>query len=215
MDISYALGRLSQYLANPVVRHWNAVLRVFRYLKGTLYYCLSYGFNSTLKLYRCLQGFTDADYAAASDRMSISAYVFVFNGAAIAWSSKKQRTISTSTMEAEYIALYTGAKQAVWLRELFLELGQGEFLSNEVGQPVKVYGDNQGALALVENPEHHQRTKHIDVQYHYIRHLVSTRKVEIEYYPTDKMAADALTKPLARTKLLQCLKLTFGALDTE
>jgi hypothetical protein len=74
--------------------------------------------------------------------MSISAYIFVFNGAAIAWSSKKQRTISTSTIEAEYIALYTGAKQAVWLRELFLELGQSEFLSNEVGQPVKVYGDN-------------------------------------------------------------------------
>ena len=67
----------------------------------------------------------------------------------------------------------------------------------------------------MENLEHYQRTKHIDVQYHYIRHLVSTRKVEIEYYPIDKMAADALTKPLARTKLLQCLKLTFGALDTK
>ena len=118
------------------------MLRVFRYLKGTLYYCLSYGFSPTLKLYHSLQGFTDADYAAALDRMSISAYVFIFNGAAIAWSSKKQCTISTSTVEAEYIALYTGAKQAVWLRELFLELGQGEYLSNKVGQPVKIYGDN-------------------------------------------------------------------------
>jgi hypothetical protein len=105
-------------------------------------------------------------------------------------------------MEAEYIALYTSAKQAVWLRELFLKLGQGEYLSNKVGQPVKIYSNNQGALALVENPEHHQRTKHIDVQYHYIRHLVSTRKVEIKYYPMDKMAVDALTKPLAKTKLL-------------
>jgi hypothetical protein len=74
--------------------------------------------------------------------MSISAYVFIFNGAAIAWSSKKQRTISTSTVETKYIALYTGAKQAIWLRELFLELGQGEYLSNKVGQPVKIYGDN-------------------------------------------------------------------------
>jgi hypothetical protein len=213
MDISYALGRLSQHLAEPVVRHWNAVLRVFRYLKGTLYYQLSYGFGPSKGL--SLEGFTDADYAGGPDRVSISAYAFTFNGAAIAWSSKKQRTVSTSTVEAEYIALCTGAKQAVWLRELFIELGQDQFLSGNPGQPVRIYGDNQGALALVENPENHQRTKHIDVQYHYIRYLVDTKKVEVDYCPTDEMAADALTKPLARTKLLRCLRITFGLLDNE
>lgn len=68
---------------------------------------------------------------------------------------------------------------------------------------------------MVENLEHYQRTKHIDVQYHYIRHLVSTKRVEIEYCPIDEIAADALTKPLARTKLLQYLQLMLRALDTE
>jgi hypothetical protein len=110
-----------------------------------------------------LEGFTDADYASAQDRISISAYTFIFNRAAIAWSSKRQRAISTSTLEAEYIALCAGAKQAVWLRGLFIELGQDKFLSKNPGRSVLLYGDNQGALALVENPENHARTKHIDV----------------------------------------------------
>ncbi len=214
MDISYALRRLSQHLSQPTIRHWNAVLCIFRYLKGTLYYRLSYGLCPSLRSL-ILEGFADADYASGPDRVSISAYVFTFNGAAIAWSSKRQRTVSTSTVEAEYIALCSAAKQAVWLRSLFLELGQGQFLLDTPGQPVQVYGDNQGTLALVENPENHQRTKHIDIQYHYIRHLVNTARVEVAYCPTDQMAADALTKPLAKTKLLRCLRITFGDLSTE
>jgi hypothetical protein len=142
--------------------------------------------------------------------VSISAYTFIFNGASIAWSSKRQRTIATSTVEAEYIALCTGAKQAVWLRGLFIELGQDKFLSKAPGKPVLLYGDNQGALALVENPENHARTKHIDVQYHYIRHLVGNKSITTAYCSTDQMAADVLTKPLAKVKLLRCLETTFG-----
>jgi hypothetical protein len=207
MDITYAVGRLSQHLIDPTIRHWNAVLRVFRYLKGTIYYCLTFRLGVGDGI---LEGYTDADYAAAQDRISISAYVFMFNGAAISWSSKRQRTISTSTVEAEYIALCTGAKQAVWLRGLFIELGQARFLSKTPGKSVRIFGDNQGALALVENPENHARTKHIDVQYHYIRHLVGKGSIITAFCPTDEMAADALTKPLAKTKLLKCLRTTFG-----
>ena len=118
-------------------------------------------------------------------------------------------------MEAEYIALCTGAKQAVWLRGLFMELGQAHYLLESPGNPVQIYSDNQGALALVDNPENHQRTKHIDIQYHYIRHLAGTKKVEIAYCPTDEMAADALTKPLAKAKLVRCLRIAFGKLDSE
>jgi len=158
-----------------------------------------------------LEGFTDADYASAQDRISISAYTFIFNGAAIAWSSKRQRAISTSTLEAEYIALCAGAKQAVWLRGLFIELGQDKFLSKDPGRSVLLYGDNQGALALVENPENHARTKHIDVQYHYIRYLVGNGSVSTAYCPTDQMAADILTKPLTKVKHLRCLETTFGS----
>jgi len=124
---------------------------------------------------------------------------------------KRQQAISTSTLEAKYIALCAGAKQAVWLRELFIKLGQDKFLSKDPGRSVLLYGDNQGALALVENPENHARTKHINVQYHYIRYLVGNGSVSIAYCPTDQMAADVLTKPLTKVKLLRCLKTTFGS----
>ncbi len=97
---------------------------------------------------------------------------------------------------------------------MLLEPGQGQFLSNGPGQPVRIYGDNQGALALVENPGNHQRTKHIDVQYHYVRYLVGTGRVEVPYCSTDEMAADALTKPLIKVKLLRCLGIMFGDLST-
>jgi hypothetical protein len=212
MDITYAVGRLSQHLIDPTIRHWNAVLRVFRYLRGTTDYCLVFKLGSgNVDANARLEGFTDADYASAQDRISISAYTFIFNGAAIAWSSKRQRAISTSTLEAEYIALCAGAKQAVWLRGLFIELGQDKFLSKDPGRSVLLYGDNQGALALVENPENHARTKHIDVQYHYIRYLVGNGSVSTAYCPTDQMAADVLTKPLTKVKLLRCLETTFGS----
>ena len=206
-DIAYAVGRLSQHLIDPTVRHWNAVLRVFRYLRGTIYYCIVYNLGASNAT---LTGYTDADYASALDRVSISAYTFIFNGAAIAWSSKRQRTISTSTVKAEYIALCADAKQAVWLRRLFIELGQGQFLSDNPRKSVLLYGDNQGALALVENPENHARTKHIDVQYHYVRYLVGNGSVSIAYCPTDQMVADVLTKPLAKVKYIRCLEAIFG-----
>jgi hypothetical protein len=210
MDITYAVGRLSQHLIDPAIRHWNAVLRAFRYLRGTTDYSLVFKLGSDNGNAR-LEGFTNANYASAQNRVSISAYTFIFNRAAIAWSSKRQRAISTSTLEAEYIALCAGAKQAVWLRGLFIKLGQDKFLSKDPGRSVLLYGDNQGALALVENPENHARTKHIDVQYHYIRYLVGNGSVSTAFCPTDQMAAEVLTKPLTKVKLLRCLDTTFGS----
>jgi hypothetical protein len=101
-----------------------------------------------------------------------------------------QRSVSTSTAEAEYHALAYAGKEAVWIRSL---LGQLGFTQD---QPMTIYGDNQGALALSENPEFHARTKHIDVSAHYIRELTEDHIVKLEYKPTDEMLADCLTKPL-------------------
>jgi hypothetical protein len=83
-------------------------------------------------------------------------------------------------------------------------------LSEVPGKPVLLYGDHQSALPLVENPENHARTKHIDVQYHYIRYLVENKSITTAYYPTNQMAADVLTKPLAKVRLLRCLETTSG-----
>ena len=107
-----------------------------------------------------------------------------------------QRSVSTSTTEAEYYAYAYAGKEAVWLRALLAQLGFIEYLQG----PTLVYGDNQGAIALVKNPEFHARTKHIDVSAHYIRELVEDRMVKLEYIETERMLADVLTKLLKRVK---------------
>jgi hypothetical protein len=117
-------------------------------------------------------------------------YVFLLSKGAITWSSKMQRSISTSTTEAEYHALAYAGKEAVWIRSLLQQLGR------QVLQSTMLYGDNQGAIALVGNPEFHARTKHIDVSAHYIRELAEDQMVDVQYMPTDQMLADCLTKPL-------------------
>ena len=101
-----------------------------------------------------------------------------------------QRSISTSTIEAEYHALAYAGKEAVWIRRFLQQLGQ------EPLGPTTIYGDNQGAIALVRNPEFHARTKHIDVNAHHIRELAEDQAVTVQYTPTDQMLADCLTKPL-------------------
>ena len=96
-------------------------------------------------------------------------YVYLLYGAAVTWAMRKQLSISTSTTEAEYVGLCNAAKEAVWLRNLFEDLGRGQYAGGE--HAVRIYSDNQGALRLTGNPEFHARSKHIDVQYHYVRKL--------------------------------------------
>jgi hypothetical protein len=218
-DISFAVNKLSQYCSDPTVRHWNGILRIFRYLSGTEDYSLHFGPGTDGRVENLL-GYADADYASSLDRISTSAYVFTFGGAAISWSSKKQRTVATSTVEAEYIALCSAAKHGVWLRNLFSELGQAKFLGGDppdryTAQAVHILGDNQGGLALANNPENHARTKHIDVQYHYTRHLLATGALTISYCPTENMLADILTKPLPKVRILRLLEGLFGQRSKE
>src|SRR4051812_32800031 len=96
-------------------------------------------------------------------------YVYILRGAVVTWAARKQQSISTSTTEAEYVGLCNAAKEAVWLRNLLENLGRGRYAGE---QATLVQGDNQGALRLVGNPEFHARSKHIDVQYHYVRELL-------------------------------------------
>jgi hypothetical protein len=126
-------------------------------------------------------------------------YAFLLGGAAITWASRKQQSISTSTTEAEYVGLCNTAKEAVWIRNLLQHIGRGQYAGKE--QATLIYGDNQGALRLVANPEFHARSKHIDVQYHYIRELLQAGTIRTEYIRTTEMAADCLTKPLKSVQL--------------
>jgi hypothetical protein len=202
-DIQYTVNQLSQHCATPVVRHWNAAIRVVRYLKGTLEYGITYKDGGTYGLK--LQGYSDADYAGnIDDRRSTSGQIFFLGGGPVSWGSTKQRSVSTSTTEAEYIALCEACKQGQWLRGLLRELKCTEFMNPSLATPI--FSDNQAAIAISKDPVAHSRTKHIDVRYHYIRELVCSGKTIIEYIRTEDMAADALTKPLPSLALKRCIQ---------
>jgi hypothetical protein len=140
-DISFAVGALSRYLASPTMVHWQAAKGVLRYLAGTADYGITYGPGSLE-----LVGYCDADYAGDIDtRRSTSGYVFVLNGGAISWQSKRQQTVAASTTEAEYMAAAAAVKEGLWLRKLLLDLGF------DMGA-VSIMADNQSAIKLLRNP---------------------------------------------------------------
>ncbi|CAK9829675.1 Retrovirus-related Pol polyprotein from transposon TNT 1-94 [Anthophora retusa] len=190
-DIEYAVNQASQFIANYGRGHWEAVKRILRYLKGTIDYGIVYG-NSGSD--RQLIGYTDADYAGCTDtRKSTSGFIFLLNGGAVSWSSQKQRVVALSTTEAEYIAVATGTKEAIWLRRMISELG---YKSDKVA----MYVDNQSAIKLTGNPEYHKRTKHIDVRFHFVRDVVESGEIDVAYVKTNEKLADIFTKPLTKQR---------------
>ena len=192
-DISAAVGALSQYMACPSEGHWVGVKRVLRYLKGTVDYGLIFSSDRDGK--NDLYGYSDADWAGCLDtRRSTSGYVFKVGGSTISWNSKKQITVAKSTTEAEYVALSAAAQEAVWLRRLFSEIGFG------CQGTTTLFEDNNGAIDLSKNPKYHNRTKHIDIAYHFTRERVVSKELSVTYCHTNDMLADTMTKGLPRTQ---------------
>jgi hypothetical protein len=142
-----------------------------------------------------LETFSDADWGAGEDRKSVSGYIFLLAGAAICWQSRKQSTVALSSTEAEYIALVQAVKELLWILQLLDDLGIMDVINRNI-----IYEDNQGAIALAKNPEYHARTKHIDIQYHFIGEHVEKGTINLKYCETAKMLADALTKPLSKQR---------------
>ena len=143
-----------------------------------------------------LEAYCDADYAASEGRKSTMAFLFKLAGAAVSWMSKLEPTVAISSTESEYMALLQAVKESIWIQRFLKELERYSAVKN--GN--RIMEDNQGAIALAHNPEYHARTKHIDVQYHFVRECVEMGKVKLVYCPTEEMVADALTKPLARDR---------------
>ena len=187
-DIAFAVGAVSRFNNSPQTAHWTAVKRIFRYLQATRNLGLTYSKSGT-----ALQGFCDSDWANdKADRRSTTGYAFTLANAAITWKSCKQPTIALSSTEAEYMAACQAAREAIWLRRLLQELGFGSTA------PTAISCDNQGCIALTKNPVHHQRTKHIDMQHHFVRETVEANTTTFKYLPTADMPADVLTKAIPR-----------------
>lgn len=191
-DIAHAVGALSKFLAAPTTDHWLMAKRVLRYLAGTT----SAGINFTAA--SPVTGYCDADYAGDLDtRRSTTAYVFTLNGGAISWNSRRQPTVAASTTEAEYMAAAAAVKEGLWIRTLLADMS----LSHST---ITIMADNQSAIKLLKNPISSQRSKHIDVAYHFARERVMRHEICFKYISTDKMIADALTKAVPETKLALC-----------
>ena len=191
-DIAFAVGTLSQFASNPGELHKKALQRVLRYLRGTIHHRITYRGEGPVNSQPELLGYCDSDWGQRKDRRSITGYVFLLCGGAISWQSKKQKTVALSTVEAEYMATTQAAKEAIWWRYHLKGLGY------DTTQPTTLLSDSQGSIALAENPDQHARTKHIDIQYHFIRQHLAQKTILLRFIRTAEMAADILTKTLER-----------------
>jgi hypothetical protein len=142
-----------------------------------------------------LFGFSDSNWAGDLDkRRSTSGHIFFKNGGPISWKSKMQTCIAQSSAEAEYIAASEASKEAVWLRTLLASVTCKPFI-----EPTLIKVDNQAAISIINNPVCSSKTKHIEMRYHYVRHLKSRGIIDVTHVPTKHNVSDILTKPLAKT----------------
>lgn len=192
-DISFSVGYCSRFMINPTKGDWNNVQRIFRYLCGTTNLKLTY--SKSAKHYPT--GFTDASFASdVADRKSTSGYVFTMAGAAISWRSKKQEIVAGSTTEAEYIAMYSAVTHCMWLNKLISNVG----IKPKV---MKIFADNKSSIILSENQIHSDRSKHIDIKYHFIREKVLKKVFVFCHIPTTDLPADLLTKGLSKVLVVR------------
>lgn len=202
-DLVQAVQSHIRHLQAVTPEHMKALKRTLRYVRATLGLGLKFGGKNSqgLELY----AYSDSDWANdVETRRSTTGYVCMLNGAAVSVGSKLQATVALSSTEAEYMALCAATQDVVYMRRLLEELGV-----KQKGSTI-IFEDNQGCIALAENPVHHQRTKHIDVRYHFIRERVESGEIKIVYVPTSEQVADILTKPLAKVKFEKFRTLMMG-----
>jgi hypothetical protein len=189
-DCQYAVNLLAQFSANPGKVHYEAAKRILRYLKGTAHLGLNFGGSNDRV---DLVGWTDSDWAQDPDtRKSVGGFTFEVTSGSVSWSSKKQPTVALSTVEAEYMAASNATKEAIWLRVLLKDLGFTQV------KATTIHADNQGCIALAQNPVSHSRAKHIDIRHHFIRERIQNREIDLKFCPTKDMIADIFTKALPR-----------------
>ena len=189
-DISFSVNRVCQFLSAPTTIHWAAVKRILRYLHSTL----DMGLCITKTGSSLLSAFSDADWAGnLDDRRSTGGYAIFFGGNLVSWSSRKQPTVSRSSTEAEYKAVANATAEVIWIQVLLRELGISQ------PRPPSLWCDNIGATYLSANPIFHRRTKHVEVDYHFVRERVASRQLDVRFISSKDQVADIMTKPLPTT----------------
>jgi hypothetical protein len=184
-DIAYAVSIVSRYMHDPRSSHLDAVNRILRYLKSCPGKGILFSNHGHLKV----EGYTDADWAGClDDRRSTSGYCVFVGGNLVSWRSKKQSVVARSTAEAEFRSMVSGLCELMWLKILLSELRLFD------GAPMCLYCDNQAAVNIVHNPVHHDRTKHIEIDRHFIKEKLNEGVLKITYVRSSDQLADILTK---------------------
>lgn len=186
-DIAYAVHQICLFMHAPTTTHYQLVKRILRYLKGTSHYGLQFFRSSSMDLL----AYSDADWAGCPDtRKSTSGFCVFLGSNLISWSSKRQATVSRSSAEAEYRAVANCVAESWWLRQLLQELHRPP------RQATLVYCDNVSAMYLSSNPVQHQRTKHVEIDLHFVRDRVALGEAKVLHVPTSSQFADVFTKGL-------------------
>ncbi|GJV79471.1 ribonuclease H-like domain-containing protein [Tanacetum coccineum] len=186
-DITYAVQQVCLYMHDPREPHFSALKRILRYVQGTLDYGLQL-FSSTTD---SLVAYSDADWAGCpTTRRSTSGYCVFLGNNLLSWSSKRHLTLSRSSAEAEYRGVANVVAETCWVRNLLREL------HTPLSSATIVYCDNVSAVYLSSNPVQHQRTKHIEIDIHFVRDLVATGQVRVLHVPSRFQYADIFTKGL-------------------
>ncbi|GKE02879.1 ribonuclease H-like domain-containing protein [Tanacetum coccineum] len=174
-DISYAVQQVCLHMHDPQEPHLSALKRILRYVQGTLHYGWQlFSFSTT-----DLVAYSDADWAGCpTTRRSTSGYCVFLANNLLSWSAKRQPTLSRSSAEAEYRGVSNGVAETFWLRNLLREL------HTPLSFATMVYCDNVSDVYLSSNPVQHQRTKHIEIDIHFVRDLVAAGQVRVLHVPS-------------------------------
>nr|GEW57573.1 retrovirus-related Pol polyprotein from transposon TNT 1-94 [Tanacetum cinerariifolium] len=198
-DIAYDVSIVSMYLVNPGKNHWDAVKWILKYLKGTADVGIVYGKDQGKHV--DVDSFIDASYAKDPDKgRSIIRYVFMVHGGVVSWKATLQHIVPLSTTEAVYMALTKAVKKSIWLKGLLIELGVNL-------RSVVMNCDNQSAIHLLRNAMFHEKTKHINVRYHFIREIMESKEIEVAKIGTKDNVADAFIKVVLGSKFKYCIEI--------
>lgn len=208
-DIAFAVNRVCQFMHAPTENHWSAVKRLLRYLKGTseLGLLIRHTSGSSLQAFTdvnwqinnisSVQAYSDSDWAGCPvDRRSTGGFAIYLGSNLVSWSARKQRTVSRSSTESEYKALANTVAELIWLKSLLHELG----ISPK--SPPTLWCDNLGATYLSANPIFRARTKHVEVDFHFVREQVAQGQLKIQFISTKDQIADVFTKPLPSQRFM-------------
>ncbi|KAM2024302.1 hypothetical protein PS1_017295 [Malus domestica] len=176
---------------SPSEDHMATVMRILAYLKSAPGKGVLYQKHGHLRV----EGFTDADWAGSvSDRRSTSGYFTFVGGNLVTWQSKKQKVVSRSSAEAEYRGMAHGICEILWLQKLLGGLG---FKPKET---MRLYCDNKSARDIADNPVQHDKTKHVEVDRHFIKEKLERKIVSIPFVNSKEQLADVLTHAVCSRK---------------